>query len=65
MSRSRASVLAQPHRAAAANPATAGCAMWLSPEQLAARHEVHTAAGRTLAEEVPCVCGNHNRRVYL
>jgi hypothetical protein len=62
MSRSRATTPVQSHRA---NPATANCAMWLSPEQLAERHAVHTAAGRKLDGEIPCVCGNHNRRMYV
>lgn len=64
MNRNRA-LASQPHRAGAVNPATANCLMWISPEKLAERHEVHLAAGRKLVEEVPCICGNHNRRVYL
>lgn len=59
-----ATVLAQPHRANPANRATAHCAMWLSPEQVEASHAKHTAAGRTLQGTVPCMCGNHDRRMY-
>lgn len=61
---SRAAILAQPHRATAANPATANCAMWLSPEQLAERHAIHTAAGRKQVDEMACFCGNHTSPVY-
>jgi hypothetical protein len=57
-------LLAQPHRANPANPETANCAMWLSPEQLYAAHEKHLAAGRSLQGTVPCPCGNHERRMY-
>lgn len=55
-----AKVLAQPHRANPANPATANCAMWLSPEQLAERAKL----GRKVAGTVPCPCGNHDRVMY-
>jgi hypothetical protein len=60
----RKKLLDQPHRASAANPATAACAMWLSPEQLEQQAAKHAEAGRRLVDEIPCGCGNHLRRMY-
>ena len=60
----RDEVLAQPHRAEPANPKTAHCAFWLSPEQAQQAHERHLAAGRILQGTTPCPCGNHDRRMY-
>jgi hypothetical protein len=59
-----AKLLAQPHRANAANPATAHCAMWLSPEQLAERKIVNEAKGQHITGTVPCACGNHDRVMW-
>lgn len=59
------SLASQAHRANPANPATANCAMWLSPERLAERHAFHLEAGRTLQGEFQCPCGNHTRRMYV
>lgn len=59
-----AEILAQPHRANPANRATAQCAMWLSSEQLEVSHVRHLAAGRKLIGTIPCMCGNHDQRMY-
>ena len=63
-SRASQALLAQPHRANPANPGGANCALWLSPEQLAITHQRHLEAGRTLTGTTPCLCGNHDRRMY-
>lgn len=57
-------VMAQPHRANPANPATANCAMWLSPEQVEQAKAQRLAQGRTLMGTTPCVCGNHDRMMW-
>lgn len=57
-------VARQPHRANPANPATANCAMWLSPEKLAERKQVNEANGMRIIGTIPCVCGNHERVMW-
>lgn len=54
----------QPHRANPANPSTANCAMWLSPEQLAERKVINEAKGQRIIGTMPCMCGNHDRIMW-